>query len=554
LINIKDHNQQQIFDLWKKLGPKRRRLLDESWAGLFRKVLLHKLPVKKLAANFTEDFGRPTKELTTCMGVCLFQQIFDLTDIQTQERLAFDVQWHYALNLPEKSDDFKYISLKTIWTMRKLLTKDKLEKDIFKAIGDRLAEVFDVDTDKQRIDSVHIKSNMKKLGRISVVVETTKKFIRNLKRQDKDSFSIVRDNIIEKYSTKESKQVFAQVKPSESAKTLQEVCEDLLYLVEQFKNDSKIERMNSYQLMERVLEEQCNLIETDGDSQIEVKRPQDIPSGSLQNPSDPDATYDGHKGQGYQVQVMETYDDSTDSEGKEDQDNQEKKQIQEDKFEDEKQDKNLSLATHVAVEPAHRSDSAALLPAIESTDDRKLKPKEIEADSAYGGDDNVEEAKKQNVDIISPLKGRPKESDTIELGEHEFDQDNEMLECSGGQEPVKQNVNGNRHSVAMDIQICQNCDQRDECSVAEGNKFYYFRYTDKQLRTSKRRIYEDTKEFKDKYRYRAGVEATMSEYDRKTGVKKLRVRGLVNVCYAAIMKLTGINIFRATRYMKAKIT
>ena len=41
-----------------------------------------------------------------------------------------------------------------------------------------------------------------------------------------------------------------------------------------------------------------------------VKDPKEISSSSLQNPSDPDAGYDAHKGQGYQVQVMETYCDS----------------------------------------------------------------------------------------------------------------------------------------------------------------------------------------------------------------------------------------------------
>ena len=41
-----------------------------------------------------------------------------------------------------------------------------------------------------------------------------------------------------------------------------------------------------------------------------------------------------------------------------------------------------------------------------------------------------------------------------------------------------------------------------------------------------KRSNEQSNEFKDRYRWRAGVEATMSEYDRRTGVKQLRVRGL----------------------------
>ena len=54
-------------------------------------------------------------------------------------------------------------------------------------------------------------------------------------------------------------------------------------------------------------------------------------------------------------------------------------------------------------------------------------------------------------------------------------------------------------------------------SWAKGKKFCYLRFTEKDRRIAKRRLYEQTEEFKDRYRWRAGVEATMSEYDRRTG-------------------------------------
>ncbi len=86
--------------------------------------------------------------------------------------------------------------------------------------------------------------------------------------------------------------------------------------------------------------------------------------------------------------------------------------------------------------------------------------------------------------------------------------------------------------------------------MSEGKKFFYLRYTDKQVRIAKRRAYENTEEFKDRYRRRAGAEATMSEYDRKTGVKNLRIRGLKNVRYCATLKATAINISRAAAARK----
>ena len=81
-----------------------------------------------------------------------------------------------------------------------------------------------------------------------------------------------------------------------------------------------------------------------------------------------------------------------------------------------------------------------------------------------------------------------------------------------------------------------------------GKKGRYLRYDDKAIRLAQRRAQEGTPEFRDKYRFRAGVEATMSQLDRLTGFKNLRVRGLSAVSFAAYLKAAGINIIRAAAF------
>lgn len=58
---------------------------------------------------------------------------------------------------------------------------------------------------------------------------------------------------------------------------------------------------------------------------------------------------------------------------------------------------------------------------------------------------------------------------------------------------------------------------------------------------------------KDRYRWRAGIEATISEYDRRTGVKRLRVRGFKAVHFCSVLKAVGLNILRAAAVMAAVI-
>ena len=238
----------------------------------------------------------------------LLQQTMDLDDKEAINQLSFNIQWHYALNITEESDEAKYISEKTLWSMRQIMAENNLEDVMFDILTDKLARVFDVDTTNQRIDSVHIRSNMRRLGRITIFSQTIFKFLVNLKRHHRKLFDSIAREVIERYWGKKAFAAFSLVKPTESEKTLRIVSADLFDLIEQFKNQQTVCSMHSYKLMQRVLADQCNIKPGDDSGiKVTVKKPSEIPSDSVQNPSDPDATYDGHKGQGYQVQVMETF-------------------------------------------------------------------------------------------------------------------------------------------------------------------------------------------------------------------------------------------------------
>ena len=206
MIRIKNHKQGELFDPWSHLSPKRRELLDKSWAGLFRAHLLCELPVAEIASSFAENFGRPTKELHTALGVMVLQQSLDLTDEETIEQFAFNTQWHYALNITEESDSAKYMCPKTLWNIRSIVIKKELDNVLFKYTTKKLAKVFNVNTDNQRMDSVHIKSNMRRLGRIGIFSNTLHKFLINLKRNYNEQFDKVDSAIVGKYFSEKALQ------------------------------------------------------------------------------------------------------------------------------------------------------------------------------------------------------------------------------------------------------------------------------------------------------------------------------------------------------------
>ena len=290
MLRIKDRKQQHLFDPWQFLSPKRRGILEQGWPGFFRNHILDQLPVEKLALLFPRNQGRPTKELNTVLGALSLQQTFDLTDREACEQLAFNLQWHYALDVYEESDEAKYICPKTLWTMRILATELKLENDLFDTVAAKLAEMFKVDTRLQRQDSVHIRSNMARLGRIGIFVKGIDRFLVNLKRHHPILYGRIDEELIQRYHGEKARQCFAGVKPSESKRVLSEVAGDLYRLATQFAANRQVADMHSYKLLCRIVKDQLDVHD---DGTIEVKAPKQIRSDSLQNPSDPDAAYSG---------------------------------------------------------------------------------------------------------------------------------------------------------------------------------------------------------------------------------------------------------------------
>lgn len=527
MVRIKDRHQQHLFDPWSFLSPKRRKMLDRDWPGFFREHILNLLPVERFSVLFPEHNGRPTKELYTVLGVLALQQYHDLTDLEAVHQLSYNIQWHFALDIAEESDEAKYICPKTLWTMRTLATEFGIDNDVFGAVSKQLAEMFKVDTSHQRIDSVHIRSNMARLGRIGIFVKGIDCFLTNLKRQHPRLWKQVDSQLVGRYQGEQARECFAGVKPSQSRKTLSEVASDLYRLVKQFEGRRQVANMNSYKLLCRIVEEQC---EVQQDGTIEVKAPKQISSDSLQNPSDPDATYSGHKGQGYQVQVMETHVEHEDPS---------------------KQATQLNLITYVEVEKACQSDAQALLPAIEETLEKDLAPEQLQADSLYGSDQNLQEAAELGVEVISPAMGVEK-TEGVHLSDFEFTDAGHIAKCPAGHQPSVCKKKTGRYSQGFEIALCENCPLVESCIAKRSANYFYVRYTKKAMRIAKRRQQEKSQEFKEKYRWRAGVEATMSQYDRLTGVKHLRVRGFKAVRFAAVMKATAVNIARAVAVKKAR--
>src|SRR5512142_185957 len=274
MLTIRDHQTGDLFDPWLHLGEQRRRLLDRAWAGVFRAHLLSPLPVAELAAHFSRELGRPTKDLHAVVGALILQQLHDTTDAATVEAVALNIAWHYALDIRAEPD--AYLCERTLRTYRQLLIERGLDQALFRSLTVRLIEAIGVDTSKQRLDSTAIRSAMRGLTRLGIIVETISKFLRELRRLHPALHDRVAPEAIRKYVEHEGTGCFASTKPSESRRRLPEAAADLLVLVTQFRG-SAASGLESYRILARVLAEQCEVIaDPESGAKVRVKEPDEI--------------------------------------------------------------------------------------------------------------------------------------------------------------------------------------------------------------------------------------------------------------------------------------
>lgn len=529
MLATRDHHTGSLFDPWEYLGDRRRLLLEKSWAAVFREYLLAELPVAEIGVHFSDDMGRPTKDVSMVLGALILQQLHDYTDSQTVEAVALSIQWQYALDITREVD--AYVCERTLRNYRRLVIERGLDEVMFRTLTDKLIASVGVDTSRQRLDSTAIRSAMRSLTRLGTIVETVAKFLRELRRRYPDLLEILGADDWRRYVDRTGDGCFALTVPSESKRRLPEAARDLYRLVEQFRL-TKAASLESYQLLARVLDEQCVVVEDDENQDdgptVVVKAPQDIPCDNVVNPADPDTSYNAHRGLGYMVQIMESYSDN------------DALDIAQPK---------PDLITHVALGKMTMHDQDALIPALSDTQERNVGPELLLADTHYGSNECVKEATSRGVELLSPvMPAKGKKQKKLTLEDFELDESGRVLRCPEGHEPVATSAKYHRLYVRFERTTCAVCAKGKRCpSFGKA----YFQYTRERVRSRTTRLVQQQPRFRDRYRMRSGIEATMSHYKHQMNMAKLRVRGMEAVRYRAVLRALGLNIFRVTAWRRS---
>ena len=421
MIHIKDPAQINLFDLETSfLADIALKRLETSFYSVVRHVILSLLPAQKIANHFHPDTGRPTKELYSMAGLILLKEFKNWTTAEAVESYLVDYRTQYALNIGRDNISF---CERTLERYMAIMRSDKLAIEIFDTVTAKLIEELDIKISSQRLDSTHVFSDMATFARTKLMGVAIKRFLTQLKRHHLTDYEKLDPEILVRYK-KEENSLFADHSKDKSKRSnlREEVAQQLYHILLLFNGHQKIENMDTYKQLVTIFNQQCEIIspvdltensteeapekttdknvfptpadqakakdtnetkptenpveqEAKEEAQIEVKKK--TGGNVIQNPSDPDATYDGHKGVGYQVQICE----SADSENE------------------------VQIVTSILAQTAVESDAKALDLMLEKLAEKDLLPDILYADTLYGSDENHTNSCKKGVNLISPVSG-----------------------------------------------------------------------------------------------------------------------------------------------------
>ncbi|MFT6144883.1 MAG: hypothetical protein ACJAV2_002769 [Myxococcota bacterium] len=145
---------------------------------------------------------------------------------------------------------------------------------------------------------------------------------------------------------------------------------------------------------------------------------------------------------------------------------------------------------------------------------------------------------------------------TLTLGNFTFGADfKTVLRCPTDKEPVSQHLDGAQKKIwaRFSRETCEGCPLAQQCPtrrLKSGGRT--LQTSVRGAATKIRQREQQTREFRERYKIRSGIESTNAEMKSRHGAGSLRIRGKKRVEMSMQMKAAAVNVKRATFWHAAQ--
>jgi len=521
---VPNKNQQiTMDDQYFSFTTRERKVLKKSWATYFADYIFPKINEERFAILYSDKkASRPGTPVNIVVGALLLKELRNQSDDDILESIFFDYRYQYALHTSSMVE--QPISDRTLGRFRarcleyEIQTGTDLMKEEIKALSAEMAAMMEIDGSLKRMDSLMIASNIKKLSRLELLYVCLANFIKELAG---NGFELP-DSLKHYLDAEDRNRVIYHTRNDETSGKIETVLKDYRTVLNLVTED--YEESSCYILVKRVLSEQA-VQKEDGSYRLRTKEDGGMHSDILQNPSDPDATYRekaGKQNRGYTGNVVESVG--------------EKGSIVTDYDFQQNTHSDSDFAREVIQEMGAQEETVTLI-----------------ADGAFGGTENIELAKENNIDLITTnLTGR--ETDDI-CADFEFSNDGKkVLKCPGGYEPKSCSYNPKTEQCICSFQLsqCKNCPHFSKCHPKQFKRTCRKVISAKSKTRALQQRFRDTDEFKKFSKIRNGVETVPSYLRRSYNIDHMPVRGKLPCKLLFGLKIGASNFKKLCKYLQSQ--
>jgi len=420
-----------------------RERLQNSWAETFYRGCFCRLDEEPFAVLYADIPSRPNIPVNVLVGLEFLKAANGWTDEEMYNEFCYNVQVRYALGYRHLGEG--YFDLRTLYYFRERLarhmqeTGENLLAQAFEQVTDEQLQAFSLKTDKQRMDSTLLGSNIRQMGRAQLLLTVLQRVWRMLSEADQARYA----QRFAPYLKGHAGHNVYRLKKEDLPVHLQRIGEEMRRLLVEL--EASYGDQPTYHVLARVIAEHFRL-EPEG---LTVKAGSELSASSLQSPDDLEATYRKKGGQGhrgYVVNLGETCDPEN----------------------------PVQLITKVQVAPNTTDDSTLL---AEALPDLKMRTgvETLITDGGYGSAENdALLAAHQVTRIQTPIRGRPQDPERFHLDDFQVRAGTssrpEQFICPQEKVAGVSPSPSGKALVAVFGDVCATCADRFRCPVVQRKR------------------------------------------------------------------------------------
>jgi len=502
-FQLNNEQQMAINDALLSLTERERKYLNNSWAETFTKKIFPFIDEDRFSVLYSDNpASRPNNPINVYFGLLILREVFNQSDEEALNSLMFDIRYQHALHTTSFQE--QPVSKNSLTNFRAAVYKynqehgiDLIQEEI-ESHAKQFSKILNLEGKTVRIDSLMVSSSCKKLSRLEIIYSTVSRLIKVIDK------NILPERFKPYLEEGHYNDTIYRSRDKDLNSKIKRVLKDGLKLYFLYRKDKKISKTEEFKLLSRMLKEQTH--------KGSIKSSKTISPESLQNPTDPDATY-RKKGKkkhiGYTVNLVEKFDDKN------------------------------RMITGYDLKKNTYSDQKFAKDTIKKLD----KGTTALIDGAYFSEDIDKKAKAKGIKMVpTNLVGGGKNSngDKFEIEEKEH----LVKKCPSGHQPITSIFREGSYRAHFNQKHCSHCPLRKDCSVVKQKKSYLFKVSEKTLHRSRLITKMGTSEYQELAKKRAGIEGIPSVLRRRYKIDHLPVRGEVRSKVWLGFKISAINCKR----------